>query len=682
MRRKLVVVLCAVGVVAAAPARAHDLGSHSADLLEPTIGQALAALPQPPAGTRPASLQSVLPSAPGGFELVGHEPLRNRGMNAALAVHGDYVYIGSRTDGPEPNTGVMVVDVSDPANPEIVHEIRQPEQANPGETSRELRVLPDKGLLIVLNHACSELIHGCASPSQSGRSYVTSNYRFYDITGENAARPRLVSTYLPSRNAPQTPHEFFIWTDPLRPSRVLMYQTTPSTDASGRENLIVTDISKAREGEFPELERWTTQIGNPQRDNRLHSLTVSYDGRRAYLAYLGGGFLVADTSDFAEGKPAPQVRLVTPVDKRVFWTDPGAHSAIKVPGTTFAMTTDEVYGRLGGVLDDHGCPWGWVRMIDVTREDAPVVTSEYKLPVNEESYCDDVSPQRENFASYSSHNPTLTRNLALLTWHSAGLQAIDLSDPARPAPAAEYIPEPLDSVQLEDPALSSAEDKVVMWSFPIIKDGLIYVVDLRNGLYILRYRGPHADEVTSTKFLDGNSNSGDLGRFDVPPAGAPPANRPRPGDPPPPPLLPARACLPTPLDLSARSVGPFALRATRAEVALRGGPPQRPGTGSVRYCVEGGGNVAVVFSRRGRARLLATTSRAVSGRVVPGDSVRELRRTYRERRLTRDLYLVGRSRVFGVHRGRVRVVAVASRRVIARTAELRRTLIRLGLLRG
>ncbi|HEV2061844.1 MAG TPA: hypothetical protein VGR12_03245, partial [Solirubrobacteraceae bacterium] len=59
------------------------------------------------------------------------------------------------------------------------------------------------------------------------------------------------------------------------------------------------------------------------------------------------------------------------------------------------------------------------------------------------------------------------------------------------------------------PALSSGRDKVVMWSFPVIKDGLVYVVDLRNGLYVLRYRGPHEREVARAQFLDGNSNSGD-----------------------------------------------------------------------------------------------------------------------------------------------------------------------------
>jgi hypothetical protein len=67
---------------------------------------------------------------------------------------------------------------------------------------------------------------------------------------------------------------------------------------------------------------------------------------------------------------------------------------------------------------------------------------------------------------------------------------------------------------LEDPRLSSDPDtgrneKVVRWSYAIVKDGLIYVVDLRNGLYVLRYRGPFEKEIARIGFLEGNSNQGD-----------------------------------------------------------------------------------------------------------------------------------------------------------------------------
>ncbi len=435
-------------------------------------------------------------------------------MNAALAVHGDYAYVGSRTDGTHLNSGVLVIDVSDPSSPEIVNEIGPPNEGNIGESSRELRILPQQDLLLVLNHACSELIHRCANPSQTGMSLMPSTIRFYDIAGENAAAPKLVSTYLPSRSAPQQPHEIFLWTDPEDPGRVLLFESTPSSDSSEEPGLVVTDISRAREGEFEEIGTWKGVIGNPERDNRLHSLTVSNDGRRAYFAYLGGGFLVADTSDFAEGVPNPEVRLVTPVENRVFWTDPGAHSAIKLWGKPYALVTDEVYGKLGGVLPAHGCPWGWVRIIDIRDETAPALAAEYRLPSNEPEICASQPPDRDHIGSFSAHNPTLTQNLAFITWHGAGLQAVAIADPTQPRSAAQFLPEPLPVVQTEDPALSQGRDKVVMWSFPIIKDGLIYVVDIRNGLYILRYHGPFERQVARIGFLDGNSNSGDATRLE------------------------------------------------------------------------------------------------------------------------------------------------------------------------
>jgi hypothetical protein len=40
----------------------------------------------------------------------------------------------------------------------------------------------------------------------------------------------------------------------------------------------------------------------------------------------------------------------------------------------------------------------------------------------------------------------------------------------------------------------------------ILQDGLIDVVDLHNGLHVLKYRGPLEKVVRGIRFLDGNSN--------------------------------------------------------------------------------------------------------------------------------------------------------------------------------
>ncbi|HET7482449.1 MAG TPA: hypothetical protein VFK89_06250, partial [Actinomycetota bacterium] len=245
---------------------------------------------------------------------------------------------------------------------------------------------------------------------------------------------------------------------------------------------------------------------------RLHSLSVSPDGKTGYIAYLGGGSFLIDTSDFANAKPKPEVRLITPLQDRVHWGDPGAHSAVPIWGQHYYLTTDEVYGDLvGAISSGGGCPWGWVRTVDIKNPKKPKVAAEYKLPENQEDFCTTDPPRPSS--SYSAHNPTLTQHLAFVTWHSGGLQAIDLSDPAHPTQAAEWTPDPEPYVLQEDPALSAGQDKVVVWSYPIIQNGLIYVVDIRNGLYILKYKGPYDTEVSKTKFLEGNSNLGDALRL-------------------------------------------------------------------------------------------------------------------------------------------------------------------------
>jgi hypothetical protein len=442
----------------------------------------------------------LLPTEPqptastGSFELIGHTPLLNRGMNAALAVYGNYAYVGSRTDGSHPNAGVLVVDISNPTNPQVVYQIGPPEEGNIGQTSRELRVWPDQELLIVLNFDCEPGLHNCQ------RSGLPPNISFYDISGVNAAAPKPIAIYL----LPRTPHEFFLWDDPNVDGRALLYVSTPGIIG---DNLLVLDISQARGNVFQEVSNWNAPRG--PLNGTLHSLSVSVDGRRAYLAYLRNGFMILDTSDLAAaGIPNPQIKLLTPLENWPLWSGPGPHSAVKLFGKPYVLVTEEVYGR---------CPWGWTSIIDITDEARPKIVAAYKVdPYNTVEYCAGVSPDRYRFTSFSSHNPTVTKNLAFITWHSGGLQAVSIENPLQPTQVAQFLPEPLPSVQTEDPALSSGLDKVVMWSYPIIKDGLIYVVDVRNGLYILRYHGPFEDEVTGIRFLEGNSNLGEAQIWEIP----------------------------------------------------------------------------------------------------------------------------------------------------------------------
>jgi hypothetical protein len=459
---------------------------------------------------------------------VGKEPLMSRGMNAALAVHGDYAYIGSRTDGGHegmPHGGILVVDISRPSRPKLLTET--PIDAKAGESSRELRVWRSQDILIVLNTNCGvgDTLHHCTLPS-------ISNFRFYDISGRNAADPELITQF----NADT--HEFFLWQDPVDPDRALLFAgnaspTPQCTERGGSPScpFSVWDISPVADGEQPvtlysNVHGYTRipPAGTPllKPGGGLHSLSVSNDGTRAYFALLTGGFAVVDTSDFARGTPNPEPRPITFNETRPSWRGPGAHSAIKLWNRDWAWVSDEVYGTATGA--GHGCPWGWARLIDITDPTKPTVEAAYRTDENDPDSCADWNPPR---TSYSAHNPTLTPNIAFSTWHSGGLQAVGIEKPWRPYQLAEFFPKPLREVMLEDPRLSSDPDtgrneKVVMWSYPIIKDGLIYVTDVRNGFYVLRYSGAFSQEVQRIDFLEGNSNQGDALCFE--PVGAAPAH--------------------------------------------------------------------------------------------------------------------------------------------------------------
>ena len=429
----------------------------------------------------------------GSFELIGHTPLLNRGMNAGLAVHGNYAYIGSRTDGSHLDAGVLVADISNPTNPQVIYQIGPPEEGNLGQTSRELRVWPEQELLLVLNFECEAGIHDCQP------SFTPPNINFYDISGANAAAPKLIVTYV----LPRLPHEFFLWDDPNVAGRALLYVSTPGIVG---DNLLVIDISQVRQGLFQEVGSWNAPRG--PLNGTLHSVSISVDGKRGYLAYLRNGFMVVDTSQLADGIPNAQINLLTPPDNWIQWSSPGPHSAVKLFGKPYALVTEEVYGR---------CPWGWTSLFDITNESSPRIVAEYKLdPYNDLEQCGAFSADHYRLTSFAAHNPTLTKNLAFITWHSGGLQVISIEDPLQPRKVAEFLPAPLPSIQTEDPVLSSGLDKVVMWSYPIIKDGLIYVVDVRNGLYILRYRGPYQEEVAGIRFLEGNSNLGEAQLWEIP----------------------------------------------------------------------------------------------------------------------------------------------------------------------
>ncbi|HEX9711895.1 MAG TPA: hypothetical protein VGB52_04990, partial [Actinomycetota bacterium] len=209
------------------------------------------------------------------------------------------------------------------------------------------------------------------------------------------------------------------------------------------------------------------------------------------------------------------------------------HSTVAIPGKNAVVTGDEIY------ITTDGCPFGWMRVLDVgDATTPPSQIGEFRLAENEPENCVTVDPgdpvlggahraaNVRNSAgalidgTFSMHNQTVSDNFVYTSWYGGGLRVIDVSDPTQPAQVGAFVPVPVTTTATipNTPAPTYGRDAdpdndwwVSMWSYPVIRDGLIYVTDVRNGLYILRpaLDAPFAEEVAGIGFLEGNSNLGD-----------------------------------------------------------------------------------------------------------------------------------------------------------------------------
>jgi hypothetical protein len=276
------------------------------------------------------------------FDLVGANPLFARGMNAAPAIYDHYVYVGNRTDGsdtcgtgdprrgvtpcPHPHPGILIVDVADPADPVVVGEIGPPYAGQVGITTRELRVWPEKKLLMVMTFRCSSVIHACPPGTDTTFPF---DIKFFDLS--DPVHPAFISSYVPTSAAgvKVKPHEMYLWVDPKNVDRALLWLSTPSVSVDpARPNLMIVDISAVAsggvvrelgEGNWNQFFPGAADPAAYDFDLSLHSMTPSVDGTRTYLAYLRGGFGVLDTSTIANDQvPVGTVEslnddLLTPV---------------------------------------------------------------------------------------------------------------------------------------------------------------------------------------------------------------------------------------------------------------------------------------------------------------------------------------------------------------------------------
>jgi hypothetical protein len=470
----------------------------------------------------------------GSLELVGRADMTPVGGTVPLGNHGavalidDCAYVGRWHDY-EGTNPIQIVDVSDPASPAVVGGV--PGSNVAGAVAREIRAidLPSGFRMLTVMTFSKFTDQGILEPGLNA-------FRFYTFPSGDCTQPVLAGRF-ELRNF--RPHEFFQWIDPDPAHdvdghpRILEYITTPL----GGTDVVVIDASKPAAAKIAGL--WISGIPlvSPREANLdpalpvglgayTHSISLSADGKRAYVSHWDGGFFTMDTSDFAAAsplalfKPLGLASLPIPYPLSQFGN---THSAVVANGSETAVVGDEIY------VTTDGCPFGWLRTFGLGSASArPKQIGEFRLAENQPANCaaDGLSASRNAAGlpldgTFTMHNQTVAGSFVLTSWYGGGLRVIDVSDPAEPAEVASFVPEPVSEISSvpDTPAPPYGKTEAVdddwwvsTWSYPVIRDGLIYVADVRNGLYILRATAgsPLEAAIGGIRFLEGNSNLGDF----------------------------------------------------------------------------------------------------------------------------------------------------------------------------
>jgi hypothetical protein len=280
-----------------------------------------------------AGAQGEAPSLSARLEVIAHEPLGGRGLNADVWLHRGVAYVGTWSAGSDrargcPGTGVKIVDLANPAQPAMVA-VAAEHEGTTAEVVRVRRVQTPAfrgDLLAVGLQACSgEALRGVD---------------LWDVTD-----PRAPSWLGFSDVGPGTGgvHELDLVQRP--DGRVLALLAVPFSETGHPDHLgdfRIVDVTDPR-NPTPVAE-WGAQatLELAQYDGQgtdtliyAHSARASADGMRAYVSYWDAGVLVFDLTDPA----APRLlgRTTFPPD-----AEGNAHSAEVTADGRWLIEADEV----------------------------------------------------------------------------------------------------------------------------------------------------------------------------------------------------------------------------------------------------------------------------------------------------------------------------------------------------
>jgi len=478
------------------------------------------------------------------YNYAGRQPTGTpRGSNGDLTATGDCAYVGSIIGFQPP----LIINIANPRRPAVIGPIPD---AVPG-VGNGMEGIEASGDLLVVDQR--NPIGGTGFTPPNG--LPTRALSIYDVS--DCRRPQLVTRY--DYHGANT-HTVSLWRDREDPRRVLALQSF-----SDNPDLQVIDLSGCPRDCHPHLvAAWDLQTQTGLTDN-THEATMSTDGRRIYMSQYNAGFFMLDSTALLESvrggtacdaapPPTPTasghcLTLLNPDIEGRFDTDPPFsrewyHTSLKVPGRPYLVQLMEgpppQYRPATGQIIST-CPGAYLRMLYVGEDEYtnqtsatprlmrgdlnPVMIGGYGTPEQRPENC-----TREGFRKgppvpfFSPHDAIVFPDLAIVTYYGAGLRAIDIANPHLPVEAGYFFNKPvkvrwcsyvaclppvIGADGLPESRPTAGDEQMFTFSFPFTKDGFVFYIDIHSGLYVLRYHGPHADEIPeNTLCLADNQRDG------------------------------------------------------------------------------------------------------------------------------------------------------------------------------
>jgi hypothetical protein len=382
------------------------------------------------------------------MRLVGHTDLNGHGDCMHVNLKDGFAFVAHMG---ESRVGTSVVDVSDPRQPRVVHQIETP----PGTHSHKVQVVDD---VLLVNYE--------RSPLENAASW-TGGLKVFDVSRPD--QPEEIA-FVPM--AGKGVHRMTFW-DSTKP-----YAYMSGSDAGFLDQfLVIIDLSnpsRPREAgrwwlpgqKDGEPRSWTPSEGHGGGDPGARRYALHHPllrGDRAYCGWWDAGLVILDIADKANPKFISRLDL----DSDPSGPSRATHTALPIPGRDILVVTDEQ------LKTDCEGDLQQVRVVDIADERNPRVISIFPRP--EGDFCS----RGGRFGPHNLHEmrpgTLVDSNTVYLTYFNAGVRVVDISDATQPREVAWYVP-------AAPPNRSSIQFNDIL----VGPDGLVYATDrFTGGLYIL-----------------------------------------------------------------------------------------------------------------------------------------------------------------------------------------------------